>query len=194
MTVVVQTPLQNMQDIRDRLNEQAERKKTHRAGVRSEVRPGSRLMAKLLDAFILCAVLQIGSTLATGYVMHWLVALALFPLCESTVMWVFGNTPGKALFALKVTTQSGGQPDLSALLKRNYLCWFFGCAMWIPVALLITGISSRRHLEKNGIAGWDSRTGLLTVTGKISRFREAASILSVGLGPVLLSALVSLGA
>lgn len=187
MSQATLSSFEDMQRIRAQLKENRDSIKGRRYP-RRQLRPGSRLFAKQLDivligapiAGILAALMQAGSDDpfqessldALGFFV-----LLIFPMAEALTLKIFGNTPGKALFGLAIRDSQGHRPRFGKLLSRSYLCWFYGLGMGLPFVSLITLYCSRRHLEAHGIAGWDSRTGLLLIPSEMSARREAITIL-----------------
>lgn len=205
MTQATPTPLQEMQQVRNLLKERAAAKPSYASLPKSavslenrrELRPGSRLAAKLLDIVLISVILQFAISFAyPEAALPGLLVFALFPLVEAVMLCVFGATPGKALFALSLTTKQGGRPQFDKLLGRSYLCWFYGLAMGIPLVCIFTTYRGRKYLLKNGICGWDSRTGLLLVPRQVGDIREALTIaasLILYLGVLLTPAITALG-
>lgn len=211
MTPATLTPLQEMQQVRALLKERALSKSASRTGARRELRTGSRLAAKLLDILLITSTLPLifafverlsgqSGAFALWYsqsALPGLLIFALFPFVEAVMLHLFGTTPGKAILALSVTTKEGMRPDFGRLVSRGYLCWFYGLGMGIPLVNLCTIARSRRHLEKNGISGWDARNGLLLVPHQIGGTREAITIIAslvVYFGALVVPAIAELGA
>lgn len=191
MTLAAPTPLQEMQRVRAQQKQRTTPKLAADTTVRRELRPGSRLAAKLVDILLITSVLplvilfieHISSQTASFALWYFsesalpgMLMFAIFPFIEAMVLRLFGTTPGKAILALSITTKEGLRPNFGQLVARAYLCWFYGLGMGIPLVNLCTMYLSRRYLEKNGISGWDARTSLLLVPRQISGTREATTI------------------
>lgn len=84
------------------------------------------------------------------------------PLVEASVGTLFGNTPGKALFGLKVLPISGRPLTFGGRVKRAYWVVIYGLGFYVPLISLFTGISQHSQIKKNGSTGYD--VGLFQMT------------------------------
>jgi uncharacterized RDD family membrane protein YckC len=95
-----------------------------------------------------------------------LAAIALLcvvaPLFEATVASLFGNTPGKALFGLRIQTVAGGRMTFGNQLKRAYKVMVYGLGFYMPLISLFTCISQFNQVKKNGSSGYDANLFRMT--------------------------------
>lgn len=80
----------------------------------------------------------------------------LFPLVEAGVVTVFGNTPGKALFGLKVRTQEGQSLSFGQALKRSDSVTVIGLGFYVPIVTIFTGAAQCRQIREEGAASYDA--------------------------------------
>ena len=82
--------------------------------------------------------------------------LCLFgPLAEASTARVFGNTPGKVLFGLKVYSLEGRPLTFGEHAKRAYRVMASGLGFYIPLVTVCTAISQFRLVKKSGSASYD---------------------------------------
>lgn len=70
-----------------------------------------------------------------------------------------GNTPGKALLGLKLTTPEGNPLSFAQYLSRNISMWASGLALGVPLINLFTMASQYRRLGKGLQASYDELEG-----------------------------------
>ena len=88
----------------------------------------------------------------------WLFGLACLPVAlvfDAALYRIFGNTPGKAMLALKVTTLDYKPLMFKEYLVRNFSLWITGLAFGIPIINLFTLASQSRRLKKGQQAIYD---------------------------------------
>lgn len=84
------------------------------------------------------------------------------PLAEAACATAFGNTPGKALFGLKVRLIDGAKPNYPALLTRAYSATVFGCGLYFPLLTLATASWQYSKVKSNGETTYDAGRFVLT--------------------------------
>ena len=93
-----------------------------------------------------------GMASAIAFLVLWLLA----PLAEAISASAFGNTPGKALFNLKVQSLEGRGLTFAEQIKRAYRAMLYGLGLFLPFISLFTCISQFNQVKKNGSAGYDA--------------------------------------
>lgn len=91
-----------------------------------------------------------------------LFVLACLPLAltaDALLHAALGNTPGKALLGLRVTSVRGELLPLGAYLRRNLRLWAAGLGCGIPVVSLFTLARQSGRLYKGLQASYDEETG-----------------------------------
>lgn len=111
-------------------------------------------------------------------------ALALDALCYAA----FGNTPGKALLGLQLTSIRGERLTLAACLIRNLRLWASGLGLGIPVVSLFTLARQSGRLHKGMQASYDEEAGDRVHARPIGRGRRAAFGTAFGAFALLLGA------
>ena len=79
----------------------------------------------------------------------------LGPLTEAAVSNAFGNTPGKALFGLKVYSLEGQKLSFGEQARRAYRVMVYGLGFYLPFISMFTCISQFNQMKRNGSAGYD---------------------------------------
>jgi uncharacterized RDD family membrane protein YckC len=168
--------------------------------VRDEPRPQRRLGARLVDVIVyaVCLGLIVGMlapdlmprTPAESRDVNPLWNLAFFPviaLIEGVVLHLFGTTPGKALFSMRITTAGGERLSLAQSLSRAVRVWVVGLGMGLPILSLVAPIFSYFRLNARGRTWWDESLDLRVENGRISPLSAMA------IAGVLLLFLLALG-
>ena len=133
-----------------------------------------RFFARIFDVWwqILAVSLVAGYTLGTysaGFV-EWingpgasqLFGIACLPVAlmlDALIYKAAGNTPGKAILGLKVTTLNGQPLSLGQYLGRNLSLWVSGLAFGLPLINLFTLANQSSRLGKGKQASYDESTG-----------------------------------
>ncbi len=153
-------------------------------------RLGARIIDLLLVLPILTALvfvlvrLKLGNTsvesgsVPDAYSLTWLGLVLSVPV-EALMLVVFGTTPGKSLFGLKVQADDGGNPGLFAALGRQFSVAGRGLALGIPVISLITVLVAGVQTLNNKIAPWDQSRKLKVAVEPLQGFRLQVAILAV---------------
>lgn len=94
----------------------------------------------------------------------YVVAVASFPAVEGQFVSFFRNTPGKALFGLRVVTGSGHAPTSSQIAGRSHDALSEGLTPLLPVVSLFTLPRLYRRLVRGEGAPWDASGAFSVVT------------------------------
>jgi hypothetical protein len=86
---------------------------------------------------------------------------------EATLLSVFGTTPGKLLFNIKLIPPSGSVPTFGSALARSVAVWWRGVGTGFPLISLFTLMSAHSRLKERGITSWDSDEGFSVVHERI---------------------------
>lgn len=141
-----------------------------------------RFFARIFDVWwqVLAVSVVAGYTLGTysaGFV-EWingpgagqLFGIACLPLAlvlDALIYKLVGNTPGKAILGLKVTTLNGKPLGFGQYLGRNMSLWASGLAFGLPLINLFTLANQSSRLGKGKQASYDESIGF-RVHGKPS--------------------------
>ena len=81
-------------------------------------------------------------------------------LIEGILLFVFGTTPGKAAFGIRIVNAGGGNPGLGKGLMRAFLVWMLGMGLGLPILSLIAMVAGLFVLLMSGVTLWDRQLGL----------------------------------
>ena len=82
-------------------------------------------------------------------------AMAGFLILEACLLALFGTTPGKFLFHLRVENHLGARPGFFTALGRTVLVFCLGMGIKLPVLEWLAGCLSLLRLQNRGITLWD---------------------------------------
>lgn len=109
------------------------------------------------DQFLMTAILGVLVVLLEGFLLH-----------------LFGTTPGKSLFVVRVTTAEGGRLSLVQSLSRAFRAWVLGMGAGLPILTILVPIASYFRLASRGRTVWDEAMDLRVEHGEISAGRALA--------------------
>jgi Predicted membrane protein/domain len=132
-----------------------------------------RFFARIFDVWweILLTSVALGAVLgrySAGFV-EWInvpgasqlfgiLCLPVALILDAVLYRLLGNTPGKALLGLKVTTLDGKPLSFAQYLGRNFSLWVSGFALGFPLINLFTLANQSRRLGKGQPASYDEAT------------------------------------
>lgn len=93
--------------------------------------------------------------ISTGYLVATLIFTPFLFLLDALIYRIFGNTPGKALLRVKVTTNSGTTLNFWSYYVRNLFCWAGGMALNIPIVAMFAAGYQAYRLGKGQRASYD---------------------------------------
>ena len=82
----------------------------------------------------------------------------LFLLAEPFILSRFGTTPGKFLFGLRVTAETGARLTHGEALHRTWTVLKKGCGFNLPVYWIIRTYKSYRACKDGEILDWEQET------------------------------------
>jgi uncharacterized RDD family membrane protein YckC len=152
----------------------------------SENHPWRRWLARVVDyavaAFVLGFVLAFiapETSIFDNNVTATLVVCAFWVIAEAFVQAWFGNTPGKALFAISVKQQDGRSLRVDQALARSLRVWLFGVGVGLPLVSLFTMAHSHGRLRRSGATSWDEKGNLVVSYNPLGAGRIVAIVLAV---------------
>ncbi len=148
---------------------------------RTVQRPGRRFGARLVDTIVYVMVISFVAGLffpelaklvpADASKMNPFikvpVTLAL-ALIDGLVFHLWGTTPGKALFGIRVTTEEGGRLSMSQSFARALQVWVLGQGLGLPLLDLLVPLVSFFHLRGGNPTFWDKAMRLRVEYGEIT--------------------------
>ncbi|MCZ8520173.1 MULTISPECIES: RDD family protein [Paenibacillus] len=132
------------------------------------VRPWMRYWARSLD--MLLWVMALDALLAyvpvaflppaSSLLLSVLFGLLWLPV-EILLLALWGTTPGKLLFGVKVRRTDGGKAALPQAARRSVKLLWRGLGLGLPLISMFTMLNAHHELHKHGQASWDRDSGLL---------------------------------
>jgi len=171
--------------------------------------PWLRFLARTIDTWL---ILQIATVIAvaTGIFKPAAVfpafydpgdILAMISLAViSSYVWVFieawtiskwGTTPGKALFNIRVLSESGELLSYGASMRRAVSVWIRGFALGVEPIQFFTFFASFFYLKQDGQTPWDAKQSLHISHRPITRRRWVA-VFAVAFGMLLMKGAIPL--
>lgn len=108
---------------------------------------------------------------------------------EALSLSLFGSTPAKWLFGIRVAHPGGNLLSFAAALNRSFLVFVQGVGFGIPFVALFTQLFAYRRLTKTGTTLWDTSTTAVVHHKKWGVFRALACTASVFAVLILIGAL-----
>lgn len=112
---------------------------------------------------------------------------------ESLLLSLFGTTPAKWLFGIRVAHPGGDLLSFSEALNRSFLVFVQGVGFGIPFVALFTQLFAYRRLTKTGTTLWDTSANAVVLHKKWGVFRALVCTAAVFVVLVLMSALNAAG-
>jgi len=112
---------------------------------------------------------------------------------ESLLLSLFGTTPAKWLFGIRVEHPRGNLLSFTEALNRSFLVFVQGVGFGIPVVALFTQLFAYRRLTKTGTTLWDTSANAVVLHKKWGVFRVLACTVAVFAVLILINALNATG-
>ena len=112
---------------------------------------------------------------------------------EALLLSLFGTTPAKWLFGIRVAHPGGNLLSFAAALNRSFLVFVQGVGFGIPFVALFTQLFAYRRLTKTRTTLWDTSTTAAGLPMKGGVFRALACTAAVFSVLILMSALNAAG-
>lgn len=154
----------------------------------------SRFLARQFDIVLLSLIVGF----AVGFVLgrylsgfgEWLakpgselllsiICLPLVLVVEALLYQVFGTTPGKALFRLRVANVQGAPLNFEQYLRRNMALWPSGLALGIPLIALLTCANQFGRLGGGLQTSYDEKLGTRVYGEQMGWFRMSVACVAV---------------
>lgn len=112
---------------------------------------------------------------------------------EALLLSLFGTTPAKWLFGIRVAHPGDKLLSFAVALNRSFLVFVQGVGFGIPFVALFTQLFAYRRLTKTGTTLWDTSTSAVVLHRKWGVFRAIACTAAVFAVLILMSALNAAG-
>ena len=138
--------------------------------------PWARYFARMFDSIFICFIfvlplnflgVKVSYTIVEFLIIMPFISIFFEPFCYS----LFGTTPGKFLYSIKVLNKNGSKLSLKKALKRSLQVWIRGNGFNIAFIVAITNLVSYRYYQKNKETPWDRNLNINYQIGKISNSR-----------------------
>ena len=138
--------------------------------------PWARYFARMFDSIFICFIfvlplnflgVKVSYTIVEFLIIMPFISIFFEPFCYS----LFGTTPGKFLYSIKVLNKNGSNLSLKKALKRSLQVWIRGNGFNIAFIVAITNFVSYRYYQKNKETPWDRNLNINYQIGKISNIR-----------------------
>lgn len=136
--------------------------------VREQAGPWPRLWARFLDVKLLTLPVAFVAGLVfptfflkpifndeSGSYLIGFMCLPAVMLLDALIQATFGTTIGKALAGIRLETIRHEKLDAATAIKRNFMVYFRGLLVGIPLLTLISISKSRDTLQNEGQTSWD---------------------------------------
>jgi uncharacterized RDD family membrane protein YckC len=100
-----------------------------------------------------------------------MVAIVFYVFVETILLSLWGTTPGKSFFKIKLQKSDGTPIRIGEAFLRCLRVSWRGLAFGIPLISLITLMRAWVRLSEEGITSWDSDGGFTVVHERIGRVR-----------------------
>lgn len=112
---------------------------------------------------------------------------------EALLLSLFGTTPAKWLFGIRVAHPGGDLLSFAEAVNRSFLVFVQGVGFGIPFVALFTQLFAYRRLTKTGTTLWDTSTRAVVLHQKWGVLRALACTAAVFVVLILMSALNATG-
>ncbi len=151
-----------------------------------------RFFARILDLFFEALIQGTTAGIMLGVLMNcfypfsitlamaigWLVVFyPILMIIDGLIFAIFGNTPGKALLGLKVTTLEGESLSRSRYMRRNFAVLVKGLGLFVPFVNLATLCFQFQRLSRGKQASYDELNGWMVSSRPLGKVRIAILML-----------------
>jgi len=132
-----------------------------------------------ISAYVVELRQQTGHINFTMYIIVWGIVIALFLLYEILFLCIFGATPGKILFKIRVVGSDGKKLGFGAAFLRAISLSWFGLYLYFGISfgLIIGFFLSSRYYKKTGTFRWDTFSNSIVSQIPLTTWRRNVSIL-----------------
>jgi uncharacterized RDD family membrane protein YckC len=158
----------------------------------SHPRPWLRYWARMLDILLFSlfggtvAVAIYPELISLDDLLFGMLLIFAWVFVEALCLSIWGNTPGKAMFGIRLVRSDGRRISYGKALERSFGVWGAGLCLGIPLLAAITMITSYMRLVKQGVTRWDETTEFNVIHGEVGFLRTF-----FGIGLVLILLIIS---
>ncbi|MCZ8520901.1 MULTISPECIES: RDD family protein [Paenibacillus] len=147
-------------------------------------RPWIRFWARYVDIFIFMigvtfvwALIDMESLNRTSDTLLSVLLIFSWIFVEGTLLSLFGTTPGKKIFRIRVLNASGNRLTPMESFKRSRFIWLRGMGVGIGVVQLIANALAYKTLVKEGYTTWDRDIGTRVHHANLGSIRAALIVI-----------------
>jgi curved DNA-binding protein CbpA len=127
---------------------------------------------------------QIPNWLVLNNYLYWIyISAPLWLVLEPITLSIFGTTPGKALFRLRLVSNNI-EPNY---WKRSFYVYVVGIGLGLPVISGLTMLYAGSRLKKNGKTDWDKWAGFNIEADPLSLLRKTVIIITLMIMGILVT-------
>jgi uncharacterized RDD family membrane protein YckC len=147
-------------------------------------RPWLRYWARTFDYFLCGLVfgpafaISEGNKADAGFFIAGLLTVLLWIPLEAASLSTIGTTPGKWLFNIRLSDQSGGRLPFTRALRRAFSIAKKGLGLGIPPVAFFTLVFSYYTLTRRGKTSWDQELGIVVRHGPVRAGRILGILLA----------------
>jgi hypothetical protein len=150
-----------------------------------QVRPWVRYWARMFDitAYTIVVTLAIGvlfpkvfSEEGNDFAFGFLTLLSWI-FVESFLLSVFGTTPGKAFFKIRLSVEDGGSIPFIFAFYRSLRVWWRGLGAGVPFVAVFTLWHAETVLSRDGITSWDRELGFRVSHEHVGSARTVTAVI-----------------
>lgn len=120
------------------------------------------------------------------------VYFSLIPI-EAAMLSLYGTTPAKWLFGIRISHPAGRLLSFSEAFYRELIVFSHGVFFGIPFIALIPQLFAYRRLKNTGTTLWDKSTGVVVTHKKLGLIRAIFCAIAVIFLMILNSAFIAAG-
>lgn len=142
-----------------------------------QVRPWIRYWARTSDFFLFSIITGFILGVVSPQVLEMnqlafgAVLLFIYNLVEPAFLSIWGYTPFKALFLIRIRNENGSKLTYPQALTRTLKVWLRGEALGIPLISIFTHLSAYGRLTERQITTWDAEGNFLVTHREIPWWR-----------------------
>ena len=106
-----------------------------------------------------------------------IIIIFFYLIVEASMFSTFKTSLGKKIFGITVTDNNNEKLKFGAALKRNFLLWFRGMALSIPLLSIVALAIAYGNYTNNGITSWDEDSEVTVHFKRISTIRTILGVL-----------------
>ena len=141
--------------------------------------PWARFFARTFDLFFVCFlwvipmyfILGSWNNISSALIQYFMVTPFIYLFFEPFCITLWGTTPGKYLYTIRVLNKDGSKLILKKAIKRSLQIYIKGNAFFIPIFSYIANAIAYRYYKSEKETPWDKNLKIQYFIGDISNRR-----------------------